>query len=128
MTKDFPGVPRCDEKPIFDLYAAQMQTRVVEICLRIGLFDALREPQTANELRRRLSIGERAVDSLVSVLAALGLVKRPDNAIQLTDLAREYLLRDSPFFKGFIFRFISDKEFEFIRAVHLQDGYPRPDT
>ena len=122
------GIPLHDEKLVFDLFVAQIQTRVVEIAVRIGMFEALREPTNKSTLGARLSIGKRATNALVSVLAASGLVSLSSDTIALTGVAREYMLRDSPFFKGGMFHNIPSKELEMLREVHLQDGLVRPIT
>lgn len=62
------------------------------------------------------------------MLGASGLVRVAAGRLELTALAREYFLEASPFFKGALFRLISDEEMELLREVHLQDGLPRPAT
>jgi 3-hydroxy-5-methyl-1-naphthoate 3-O-methyltransferase len=121
-------VPTCDERPIFDLFAAQMQSRVTEIALRIGLFEVLREPCRVSSLCEMVRIGRRAADALLAVLASCELVELTGSFIHLTDIAREYLLVDSPFFKGHLFHTINDNELDLLRNVHLQDHFMRPTT
>lgn len=120
--------PRCDERQIFDLFAAQVQTRVTEIALRIGMFEALKEPSEVAALAATLTIGERATESLLTVLSAAQLVEISASTVGLTDIAREYLLSESPFFKGALFQNISNDEVDLLRKVHLQDDVPRPIT
>jgi hypothetical protein len=120
--------PECDERPIFDLFAAHMQSRVTEIALRMGMFEALREPSNIAALCSKVSIGQRAGEALLAVLAACRLVTISAANVQLTDVAREYLLADSPFFKGALFRLIPDEEFNMLRRIHLLDESPRPVT
>jgi acetylserotonin N-methyltransferase len=105
-----------------------MESRVVEIALRIGLFEALRQPSTLPAVAASLSIGGRATEAIVAVLAARGLVLLENGNARLSGIAREYFLEESPFFKGALFRLISEEEMELLREVHLQDGLPRPAT
>ena len=128
MTDGTTAPPQYDERPIFDLYAAHMHYRVVEIALRIGMFEALREPGDVVLLCKKLSIGRRAAEVLLAVLAASGLVDLSSPDARLTGIAREYLLEDSPFFKGSVFHLIPDEEFAALRDVHLRDDFPRPIT
>jgi ubiquinone/menaquinone biosynthesis C-methylase UbiE len=120
--------PLHDDRLIFDVFAAHMQSRVTEISIRIGLFEALRQPSSIQVLCRSLSIGLRAAQTLVTVLAALGLVDISSNMVRLSGTAREYLLADSPFFKGNLFRLIPDEELQLLQAVHLRDDVRRPAT
>lgn len=121
-------MPQYDERPIFDLYAAHMHSWVVEIALRIGMFEALREPHDIVFLCKKLSIGRRAAESLLAVLAASGLVDLYPADVRLTGIAREYMLEESPFFKGSVFCLIPDEEFALLRDVHLRDDTLRPVT
>lgn len=120
--------PKCDERQIFDLFAAQVQTRVTEIALRIGMFEALKEPSEVAALASTLTIGRRATECLLTVLSAAQLVEISASAVGLTDIAREYLLSESPFFKGALFQNISSDEINLLQKVHLQDDTPRPIT
>lgn len=85
--------PSLDERPVFDLFAAFIQSRTVKIALRIGLFEAFKAPASGAQLRETLCIGERAIEALLSILAASGLVdlSQPPHA-RFTQLAREYFL------------------------------------
>jgi acetylserotonin N-methyltransferase len=121
--------PELDEGPIFDLMSAHMQTRLTEIGLRLGLFEALRQAKTLDELRLEVSIGRRAVEVLTTALASFGLVLlTPGERAELTALARAYLLEESPFYKGDLFALIAREEMELLRKVYLQDGQRRAVT
>jgi hypothetical protein len=128
MLRQTGKAPKLDERPIFDIFAAQMQTKVTEIALRIGMFEALREPSNITDLSVKLDIGSRAADALLAVLCACRLVESSGCTFCLTGISREYLLADSPFFKGTLFRLIPNDEFELLHRVHLQDDTPRPMT
>jgi len=121
-------LPRCDEAPIWDIFAARTLNRTVEIAIRIGLIDALGEPLQVDDVSRRVGIGRRAASALMRVLVGAGLAELRDGEASLTDLARDYLVTDSPFYKGVLFQSISDEELELLLKVHLQDGMPRPMT
>jgi acetylserotonin N-methyltransferase len=125
-----PG-PIYDEAPIFDLFAATTLGRVIEIALRVGMFEALAEPRPLDALSLELNIGNRPTATLLTVLAASGLatVSGTDNrTVTLTGVSREYFLSGSPYFKGTLFRTIPDDEMALMRDVHLQDCFVRPQT
>lgn len=85
--------PTLDELPVSDLFAASMQSRTVEIALRIGLIEALQAPETQDEFRATLGIAARALEVLLSVLAASVL-------IDLSQPAQEALLCPANPFSG----------------------------
>lgn len=120
--------PECDERPIFDIFSAHMQTRIVEIAVRIGFFEALQSPQSLGTVANKIFIGLRATKIITAVLRSLGLVATRNDQIELTEISREYLLQCSPFYKGEFFRLISQEEMELLRKVHLQDNTARPTT
>lgn len=126
--RELPPPPRVDERPVFDLFAAHVQSRITEIALRLGLFEALSTPRSIDSLRRHLAIGHQAIEATLAVLAGCGLITLSTGMVALTPLAEEYLVERSPFFKGPMFCLITPDEMDLIRQVHLQDGLPRPET
>jgi acetylserotonin N-methyltransferase len=56
------------------------------------------------ELAKRLDFDERATGVLVRLLASLGLLVPRDERFQLTDQARLYLVKSSPFYWGNMMR------------------------
>jgi acetylserotonin N-methyltransferase len=118
--------PEHDERRIFDLYAAYMVTRVTELAVRLELFEACAQAIAIDQLAQRLRIGLRATGTMVTALAALGLLERPGGDVRVTPLAAEFLLKGSAFYKGTIFGLLSEEEFSMMRSWHLQDETPRP--
>ena len=122
------NAPQHDERRVFDIHAAGTHAVSVEIALRIGMFEVLREPIDAADLAACLLIGQRGTETLLAVLASTGLVSACNGRYSLTGLAREYFLPDSPFFKGALFQTLSADTMEMIRTARLQDGPTRPQT
>jgi acetylserotonin N-methyltransferase len=119
--------PHRDDHRVYDIHAGATHAVIVEIALRIGMFETLREPAAARDVAGRLAIGQRATEVLLTVLASSGLVTPCGGGCSLTDLARAYFLPESPFFKGALFRTLSTDVMELIRRERLQDG-ARPQT
>jgi acetylserotonin N-methyltransferase len=70
-----------------------------------GVFTALAEqPAPISELAERLDFDVRATGILLRLLASLGLLALRDGRFQLTDQARQYLLKSSPFYWGHMMR------------------------
>jgi len=68
-----------------------------------GLFEEIADLGSASlaQLAERTCLNEAGVDALLGVMCSLGLVRNhPHGTYTLTETAREYLLRSSPFFIG----------------------------
>ena len=64
-------------RSLFDLCAGFVYSQVLFACVRLGLFDILRdEPLTRDELGRRLSLSPEAAGRLIEAAIALDLVER----------------------------------------------------
>lgn len=55
------------------------------------------DPQT---ICKSLGLAERPVDVMLTLFSAMGLVERRKNTFRITDIAREFLIRESPWFIG----------------------------
>jgi len=70
-------VARRRARDLFDLCAGFVYSQVLLACLRLGLFDLLREgPRTASELSSRLSLSGEAAARLLAAAVSLRLVER----------------------------------------------------
>ena len=70
-------VARRRARNLFDLCAGFVYSQVLLACVRLGLFDMLREgPRTVSELSSRLSLSEEAAARLLAAAVSLRLVER----------------------------------------------------
>jgi SAM-dependent methyltransferase len=96
-----PTVPLTDPAPLYRHRDAVCVSDAL-IAAVAGL-DLLSEvaasPASLPELARRLGVAERPLDVLVTLLAALGWVER-EPVIVCTALARDHLVKGSPFYLG----------------------------
>ncbi len=70
----------------------------------LGLFECLGQatPVTLAELERHTGLNERGLDGFLGIFLAMKLARRINgDAYQLLPVAREYLLRDSPYYLGY---------------------------
>lgn len=70
----------------------------------LGLFECLGQatPVTLAELERYTGLNERGLDGFLGIVLAMQLARRIDSrTYQLLPVAREYLLRDSPYYLGY---------------------------
>lgn len=81
-------------KWVYDRFTSNLERRAMDLALDLGILDALAEkPATQEQLRTRLKLGARATDVIITVLAALALVQRGEETVELTELARTFLLK-----------------------------------
>jgi len=80
------------------LYAADLLTAAI---VGLDLFSWLdQQPSDPAQICRALEIKERPTDVMLTLLVAMGLLYREGGIIRVTDLAREHLVRSSPWFLG----------------------------
>ena len=97
--------PTTDDTRIWDLWLTHTHQVSVVVGDEAGIFEALdTAPATPSELAQRLGFDERATTILVRLLAALGLLIPREQGLHLTDDARVYLLKGSPYYWGHMMR------------------------
>jgi len=93
--------PGTDDRHIWDLWLTGTYQAAIVAADEAGIFTALDEtPATIAEAAARLDFDERASSILLRLLSALNLLTIRAGKFQLTDEARLYLLRGSPFYWG----------------------------
>ncbi len=97
--------PSTDDRRIWDLWLSGMYQGAIVAADDGGVFGALAErPATIEELATRLDFDVRATGILLRMLGSLGLLVLRDARFQLTDQARQYLVKSSPFYWGHMMR------------------------
>jgi acetylserotonin N-methyltransferase len=97
--------PTTDDRRIWDLFLSDTYKPTVIVSDDMGIFAALdANPATIAELATRLDLDERATGIVVRLLAALGLLRAHRHRFHLSDDARLYLLKSSPFYWGEMLR------------------------
>jgi cyclopropane fatty-acyl-phospholipid synthase-like methyltransferase len=67
----------------------------------VGLFSFLNQaPATHQEVATSLALGERATEALLGVMTSLGYLVQNDSKFSLTEVSKQFLLPDSPFYWG----------------------------
>src|SRR4026208_490428 len=91
-------LPTTDDRPVWDLWLSMYHAPAVTAAIELDVFEALATaPATPEELAGRLKIRGRANEIALPLFAALGLLSRYEGRYQLSDVARLYLLRGSPY-------------------------------
>lgn len=75
-------------------------SRVLLTAHQLGVFQALREPRTAEEVSVQCGTDQGMTEKLLIACCALGLVRRDAGRLVLTQLARDTLLPESPRYLG----------------------------
>jgi acetylserotonin N-methyltransferase len=93
--------PTSDDRLLWDLWLTGNYQAAIVAADEAGVFGSLDErPATFGELAGRLGFDPRATGILLRLLASLGLLSQRLETFQLTDAARIYLVRSSPFYWG----------------------------
>lgn len=93
--------PTCSDSSIWDVWLSAFHAPALAIADEVGLFAALRErPLNADELAANIQVDLPAAEALLGLMSALGFVTHADQRFHLTDVARTYLLPESPFYWG----------------------------
>jgi acetylserotonin N-methyltransferase len=94
-------MPTSDDRPIWELWLSMYWLPAVTAAIELDVLESLAQVPTAHaQLAQRLELSERGLEILLPLLTALGFLVRNDGRYQLTDVARLYLLRGSPYFWG----------------------------
>jgi acetylserotonin N-methyltransferase len=97
--------PTSDDRQMWDLWLTGLYQGTIVAADDAGIFSALAErPATIGELAQRLDFDLRATGIVLRLLAALGLVLLRHGSYQLSDTARIYLVKSSPFYWGHMMR------------------------
>ena len=97
--------PSTDDRRIWDLWLTGVYQSAIVAADDSGIFTALAEDAaTIEDLAQRLDFDVRATGILLRLLAALDLAVPREGIYQLTDQARLYLVKSSPFYWGNMMR------------------------
>jgi hypothetical protein len=97
------GLPTTDDRPIWDLWLSMYWLPAVTAAMELDVFESLASaPASHEELARKLALSDRGTEIVLPLLASLGLLRRHDGRYQLSQQARLYLLRGSPYYWGHV--------------------------
>lgn len=99
--------PPTDDRVLWDTWLSVHRLQVLSVAYEVGLFEALAAgPLTAAALAEQRGYNRRGTDVVLSMLAALELVRATPVGFELTTVARTYLVASSPFDWGPLLRSI----------------------
>ena len=123
---DLTSAPTTDPVDIYrmrdGLYAADM---LLTALVHLDLFSWLdTHPATRSEICRAFDLVDRPADVMLTLLAAMGMVEQRLGAFHLTTLAREHLVRDSPWFLGPYYASLKERPVSLDLLTVLRSGRP----
>jgi hypothetical protein len=96
--------PTTDDRQIWDVWLSMWWLPSVTVADELAIFDALASnPCAASDLARALDLDERGVMILLGMLAALGFLVSKEGRFHISDVTRNFLLHDEPFYWGSVF-------------------------
>jgi cyclopropane fatty-acyl-phospholipid synthase-like methyltransferase len=91
----------CSDGPIWDVWLAAFHVPTLAVADELGMFSAMRDHDASpGELATSLGIELRATESMLGLMTALGFLVAHDGRFALAEVARTYLLPDSPYYWG----------------------------
>lgn len=94
-------MPSCDDRLLWDILLSAYHFPVLSVADELGVFPLLAvTPFSATEFAKKLSLGARASETMLGILAALGFLAQRNNKFYITDVTRNFLLPDSPYYWG----------------------------
>ncbi|HEX5369770.1 MAG TPA: methyltransferase [Dehalococcoidia bacterium] len=94
-------MPTTDDRSIWDVWLSMNYLPAVTAADEMQIFASLdHAPATPRELANRLDYDYRTTIAVMRLLGSLGFLAVREGVYRLTDQARLYLLRDSPFYWG----------------------------
>ena len=123
---DLTSAPTTDPVGIYrvrdGLYAPDM---LLTALVHLDLFSWLdTHPASRSEVCRAFDLADRPADVMLTLFAAMGLVEQRRGVFQLTTLAREHLVRDSPWFLGPYYASLKERPVSLDLLKVLRSGKP----
>jgi predicted O-methyltransferase YrrM len=123
---DLTSTPQTDPVDVYrvrdGIYAADM---LLTALVHLDLFSRLAErPATRDEICRTLEIVDRPADVMLTLFAAMRLVEERRGVFHLTTLAREHLVKGSPWYLGPYYESLKDRPVAADLLKVLRTGKP----
>lgn len=94
-------MPSTDDHGLWDLWLGSLRLPALLAAEECGVFGALAEaPAGTDALAAKLKLDARALDIVMTLMAAIGMVSKNGGAFALTPQGREYLVQGSKYYWG----------------------------
>ena len=107
--KSIPELPTCDDKRIWDVWTSLFHLPALTVADELGLFTFLdKTPSTPAEVAAHFSLQKNPTQALLGVLVSLGVLVQHQNRFYLTEVSRNYLLPETPYYCGGLLHALKD--------------------
>ena len=107
--KEIPELPTCDDKRIWDVWTSLFHLPALTVADELGLFTFLdKTPATPAEVAAHFSLQKNPTQALLGVLTSLGVLVQHQNRFYLTEVSRNYLLPETPYYCGGLLHALHD--------------------
>ncbi|NJR76740.1 MAG: methyltransferase domain-containing protein [Scytonema sp. CRU_2_7] len=97
---NFPSAT-CDDRLLWDTWMSIFHFPTLTVADELGLFPLLeKSPATAAEVAKSLCLGNRSTEALLGVMTSLGYLVQHSGTFYITDVSRNFLLPNSPYYWG----------------------------
>ena len=86
------------------LWGGFRASRVVLTANNYRIFDHLKAPKIAGDIARVIGADPRATEILLDAVTAVGLLKKTGGKYRNTEMAKKFLVKDSPLYQGDMLR------------------------
>jgi SAM-dependent methyltransferase len=86
------------------LWGGFRASRVVLTANNYRIFDHLKTPKTAAQIAEAIRTDTRATEILLDAVASVGLLRKTGGKYRNTEMARKFLVKDSPLYQGDMLR------------------------
>jgi hypothetical protein len=99
-----PAPPTCTDAPLWNVFLSRLHLPAVVVADQLGIVPFLaRDAATPRLVADTFGLTHRGTEALLGVLAGLGLLRKVSGRFHPTEVAREYLMPNSPYYWGGIF-------------------------
>lgn len=122
-----PESPSCDNRPLWDIWLSGFRLPALTVADELGLFAFLdQNPSTVSSIAKQFELSERSSEALLNLLCALGFLAKRNGLFHLSELARNYLLPDSPYYWGGVLHTVKHMPVShdmILEAIRRDSGY-----
>ncbi len=123
--EELTSSPGTDPTLLYRYRDAQHAADLLIVGLHLDLFSWLaRHPSPFAEIRATFDLTERPADVMLTLFAAMGLVREQDGVYAVTDTARDHLVKGSPWYLGPYYPTVGDRPVAAELLTVLRTGKP----
>lgn len=94
-------IPTCDDRLLWETWMSMFHFPTLTVADELGLFPFLeKSPATATEVAQNLDLRSRSTEALLGVMVSLGYLVQQNGKFSITEVSRNFLLPQSPFYWG----------------------------